>query len=304
MDLAVIMDEVELIIIRKLLENSRLTFRELAEITSLSVSTIHKRIQSLIDDGTINAFIVRPTMVSLKGLWLLASGTSNAKAMDLVSQELGNHETVNLVTIASGKFLYIGAYLRDISELQEFTSFLTKASQISDPTIGIINIPYITTPETLSSIDYKILKTLNRDARKSLTDIGEDVGISAKTVRRRLDRMIENNLAFFTIEWTPKSENNFITVFHLFLHEGTDIKSTILHITEKFSPNIAYVLSYSNIPNFITIHTWTKSSKDSQGIQEAIQDEGFKDVIPHIVLYGNYYDCWVDQLLRTKGKSD
>ncbi|MFX0073483.1 MAG: winged helix-turn-helix transcriptional regulator, partial [Candidatus Hermodarchaeota archaeon] len=201
------MDETDLIIIRKLLENSRLTFRELAEITSISVSSVHKRIQSLIDDGIINAFIVRPTMISLKGLWIMASGASNAKSMDLVSQELGNHESINLVTIASGKYLYIGAYLRNISELQEFSSFLTKASQISNPSIGIINIPYITTPETLSTIDYKILKTLNRDARKSLTEIGEDVGISSKTVRRRLDRMIENQLAYFTIEWTPKSEN-------------------------------------------------------------------------------------------------
>ena len=294
------MDEIDLIIIQKLLENSRLTFRELAEITSMSVSTIHKRIQNLIDDGTINAFIVRPTMISLKGLWVMASGNSSAKSMDLVSQELGNHESIYLVTIASGKFLYIGAYLRDISELQEFTSFLTNTSQINDPKIGIINIPYITTPETLSSVDYKILKTLNRDARKPLTDIGEAVGISAKTVRRRLNRMIEYNLAFFTIEWTPKSENNFITIFHIYLNEGTDISSTIQHIYNKYSQNVVYCLAFSNIPNYITMHTWAKTSIDAQKIQEELQNEGFKDIIPRIILYGNYYDCWVDQLLRSK----
>ncbi|UCC19456.1 MAG: AsnC family transcriptional regulator [Promethearchaeota archaeon] len=294
------MDEIDLIIIRKLLENSRLTFRELAEITTMSVSTIHKRIQSLIEDGIINAFIVRPTMISLKGLWIMASGASSAKSMDLVSQELGNHENINLVTIASGKYLYIGAYLRNIAELQEFTSFLTNTSQISDPTIGIINIPYMTTPETLSSIDYKILKTLNRDSRKPLTDIGEDVGISAKTVRRRLDRMIENRLAFFTIEWTPKSENNFITIFHIYLNEGTDMNSTVQHIYQKYAQNLVYCLTFSNIPNYITMHTWAKTSIDAQKIQEELQTEGFKDLIPRIILYGNYYDCWVDQLLRSK----
>ncbi|MFW9938075.1 MAG: AsnC family transcriptional regulator [Candidatus Thorarchaeota archaeon] len=294
------MDEIDLIIIRKLLENSRITFRELAEITSMSVSTIHKRIQNLIDDGTINAFIVRPTMISLKGLWLLSSGTSNAKSIDLISQELGNHETIYVVSIASGKYLYVGAYLRNISELQEFTSFLSKTSQISNPSIGIISIPYITTPETLSSIDYKILKTLNRDSRKTLTEIGEDVGISPKTVRRRLDRMIENKLAYFTIEWTPKSENNFITIFHIYLNEDTDINSTIQHIYQKYNQNVAYCLSYSNIPNYITMHTWAKTSIESQKIQEELQTEGFKDVIPRIILYGKYYDCWVDQLLRSK----
>ena len=45
-----IMDEIDLIIIRRLMENSRLTFRELAEITNMSVSTIHKRIHNLKKD--------------------------------------------------------------------------------------------------------------------------------------------------------------------------------------------------------------------------------------------------------------
>ena len=294
------MDVIDLIIIRKLLENSRITFRELAGITSMSVSTIHKRIQNLVDDGTINAFIVRPTMISLKGLWIMASGPSNAKSMDLVSQELGNHESINLVSIASGKYLYIGAYLRNISELQEFTTFLTKTSQINDPKIGIINIPYLTTPETLSSVDYKILKTLNRNARKPLTDIGEDVGISAKTVRRRLDRMIENQLAYFTIEITPKSENNYITIFHIYTNEGTNLSSTVQHIYQQYSQNVLYCLTYSNIPNYITMHTWAKTSLDTQRIQESLQNEGFKDVVPRIIFYGTYYDCWIDQLLRSK----
>ena len=99
-------------------------------------------------------------------------------------------------------------------------------SHISEPTIGIINIPYLTIPEPLTSIDYKILKTLNRDSRKPITDIADDVGFSAKTVRKRLDRMIENNLASFTIEWAPVFENNFITVFHLYLKENSDMNST------------------------------------------------------------------------------
>ena len=48
------------------------------------------------------------------------------------------------------------------------------------------------------------------------------------------------------------------------------------------------------------MHTWAKTSKDSQKIQEALQTEGFKDIIPRIMLYGYYFDCWVDKLLRIK----
>ena len=50
------MDEIDLIIIKKLIENSRVTYRELAEMVDMSITTIYKRINKLVDDGNINAF--------------------------------------------------------------------------------------------------------------------------------------------------------------------------------------------------------------------------------------------------------
>ncbi len=55
------MDEIDLIILKRLLENSRLTYRELAEMTNMSVSVIHKRINKLVDDEIIETFIARPS---------------------------------------------------------------------------------------------------------------------------------------------------------------------------------------------------------------------------------------------------
>jgi len=294
------MDETDLIILKKLFGNSRLTYRELADITDMSVSAIHKRVKSLVDDEIIENFIARPSVIALKCLWVIIFGASNAKSMDAVCKELGQHECVESTAIGGGKFLIIVGFLRDISELQDYSVFVSGTAQISEPTIGIINVPYITTPEPLTSIDYKILKTLNRDSRKPITDVADDVGLSPKTVRKRLDRMIENNLATFTIQWKPLYGVSFITVFNLFLNEGTDMISTIQHINQKYSKNVIVCFSYSNIPNMITLQTWAKTAQESQRIQEELQTEGFKDIIPHIALSGNYYDCWIDQLLRTK----
>jgi len=293
------MDKIDLLILKKLLENSRLTYRELADINNMSVSAIHKRIKKLEDDGIITAYIAQPSVIALKCLFILIFGSSDAKSMDAVSKELGQHESVRFVGITGGKFLYITAYLRDISELQGYSAYVSKAAFISEPTIGIINVPYLTTPEPLTNIDYKILKTLNRDARKPITDIADDIGLSAKTVRKRLVRMVENKLASFSIQWMPH-KNNFVMVFHLILNDGTDINSTLQNINEKYSQNIAYCLSYSNIPKLITMHTWAKNTQDAQKIQEELLTEGFKDVFPHIFIDANWFDCWVDKLLRTK----
>jgi len=294
------MDEIDLFILRKLSKNSRLTYRKLAEMTNMSISAIHKRIRSLVDGGIINAFIARPSIIALKCLWVLIFGTSNAKSMDAVSKELGQHENISSVAIATGKILYISGFLRDITGLRDFSAYVSKTANISEPTVGILNIPYITTPEPLTTLDYKILKSLNRDSRKPLTDIADEVGLSAKTVRKRLNRMIENHLVEFTIEMTLKSEHNLITGFHISLNEGTSIDSSIQNIYEKFNQNVIGCLSYSNIPNFFAMYIWTKAIQDSQKISEELQAEGFKDIIPIIFLHSKFYDCWVDQLLRTK----
>ena len=294
------MDEIDFIILKKLLENSRVTYRELGEIINMSVSAVHKRVNKLVEEGIIDGFIARPSVISLKYLWVLIFGTSSAKSMGDVSKELGQHESIKAIAIAGNKYFYISAYLRNISELQEFSSYVSKTAQMAEPTVGIINMPYITEPEPLTQIDYKILRSLNKDSRKSITDITDDTGLSAKTVRKRLDRMIENNLAEFIIELRLLYKDCFVNIFHLFLNEGTNMNSAINHINENYSQNFSHCLSYSNIPNFITLHTWAKSPQDSQKIHEELQTEGFKDIIPHIFLSAEYYDCWLDQLLRTK----
>ena len=293
------MDEIDFFLLKKLVENSRFTYRELAEMIDFSVSATHKRINKLIEGGIIEAFRARPSIIALKSLLVIIFGTSKVKSIDTISDELGQHESIIFVGIAGQKSLYVYALLRDVSELQEFSIFVSKTAHISEPIVGIVNVPYITTPEPLTSVDYKILKTINRDARKPITDIADDVGVSAKTVRKRLDRMIENNLVSFTIQWKLWYVS-FITVFGIILNEGTDIRSTIQHLNQKYSKNIFSCLSYSNIPNFITLETWATNAHESQKIQEELQSEGFKDITPYIAYSGNYYDCWVDQLLRTK----
>jgi DNA-binding Lrp family transcriptional regulator len=293
------MDEIDFILLKNLAGNSRLTYRTLADMFDFSVSAIHKRINKLIEDGTIEAFVARPSIIALKSLFVIIFGTSKAKSMDAVQNEIGQHENILFVGIAGAKSLYTYAILRDISELQEFSTYVSRTAQINEPIVGIVNVPYMTTPEPLTTIDYKILKTMNRDARKSVVDIADDTGLSAKTVRKRLNRMIENNLVSFTIQW-KLWYSSFITVFRIILNEGTDMRSTIQHLNQKYSKNVFSCLSYSNIPNMITLETWAPNAQESRKIQEKLQIDGFKDIIPYIAYSGNYYDTWVDQLLRTK----
>ena len=63
--------------------------------------------------------------------------------------------------------------------------------------------------------------------------------------------MIDHKLVSFTIEWIPMYENTYFIDFYLFLNEGTNLNSTIQHLKNKFSQNIAYSITFSNIPHLI-----------------------------------------------------
>lgn len=294
------MDEIDLIILRKLREDSRLTYRKLADLINMAVSTIHKRINTLKEDEVILGFTARPSIIALKSLVVTVFGTSNAKSLSAVSKELGQNENIVSVAWASGKMMYISGILRDISALRDHSIYVSKTAKMSEPTVGIIDVPYITLPEPLTSIDYKIIKSLNRDSRKPLVDVADDVGLSTKTVKKRLDRMIENNLVEFSIEWSDKAENNLTTSFHIHLKEGTDLITTSKYLFEKYNQNVIGCIAFSNIPNFIIMITWTKNTQESHEIEEKLQTEGFREVIPHLIIYTDYHDCWVDNLLRSK----
>jgi len=89
-------------------------------------------------------------------------------------------------------------------------------------------------------------------------------------------------------------------MFHIHLNEGSNIDSISKYLYDKYNQNLNFVMSFSNIPNFLLVGVWTRTAQDSQKIQEQLQTEGFKDIVPHIFLSSRYYDTWIDQMLRTK----
>ncbi|MCY3413016.1 MAG: Lrp/AsnC family transcriptional regulator [Candidatus Heimdallarchaeota archaeon] len=293
------MDEVDLHIMQLLTINSRLTNRELADATSLSVSAVHKRIKSLEENQVITAYIARPSIIALNSIPVVIFGRSKAKSMKIIKELLGSHENIFSIAIASGNMIYISGMLRNISELQVISTFAQSEGLLDDYQVGLVNEPY-GSPVQLSPTEFKILKSLNRDARKSLVDVAKDIGSSAKTVRRYLEEMIDEQKVSFTIEWAPLYQQSFISVFHIYTTASQNTSEMVQKLIEKFSNNLVVCVSFGNIPNFILLETWSPSARDSQDILEELQEEGFTDIIPHVLLSINWFSNWIDDLIDSK----
>ena len=297
------MDEKDIFLILSLLTNSRTPYQVLAEQLHLSVNAVHKRIQTLIEDGVIQGFTTKPSLHSLGAYDVIIYGQSRSKSISETMKELSSNDSIYWVAVASGNNLYIGCYIRSIGELEGLSEFIRNTAKMPEPKVGILNwgAPASKPSEPFDDFDWQIIYQLRNDSRKPLAEIAEALNASAKTVRRRLDDMICNYFIDISLKWYPDKGNDIITIFHTRTHPGT--RFTQQDLTRKYQPNLLYIMTFSNLPGEHLLVTWTRSMKELKDLGAKIEGEGvFESVSPSILYTGMIYPTWRDKLTEELGK--
>lgn len=276
-------------------------YRELAEKLNLSVTAVHNRIQALIDAGVIRKFTARPSILAQNAIHVLIIGATKADNIRVLTGKLQTHGSIYWLAAAGGNILYIGAYLKDIAELRQLVCFVEENAQIPQPTVGITvsplpaNLKALNLETSLCDLDYKIIRSLKDDSKKPVTDIAEEIGVSAKTVRRRLDRMIKNFLIELSIDWYPDASNDIMSVFHVQCKPEAD-KNLPSMLLGKYYPSTLFYWGFSNIPNSYLFITWSPTSRDVKDLREKIEQEpGVQSVAPNIIFTGYIFETWRDK---------
>ena len=295
------MDKTDVILCQLLLANSRLSYRELAEKLDLSVTAVHNRIQSLIEVGIIRKFIAKPSIFAQGAIHVFIYGYSKTNSIRGLGPKLEKHGSIYWLAVGGGNVLYIGAYLKNIAELETLVGFIKENAELPEPTVGITSSPMppflkeLKIDSKLCELDYKIIRSLKDDSRKATSVIAEEIGVSAKTVSRRLTRMINNYLIELSIEWYPDASNDLISVFHVHLKPDAT-PNTPNAILQKHYPNTLFYWGFSNIPGVYVFVVWTPTSKEIKEIREKIEAEpSVQSVAPNIIYTGYVLKSWRDE---------
>jgi DNA-binding Lrp family transcriptional regulator len=285
-----------------LLENSRTPYRELADKLNLSANAVHKRIQSLIEMGVIRKFTTKISLQALQAVVATLYGKSEAESIANLHEKLGKHGSIYWVTLGGGNYMIVGAYLRNMQEIEPFVDYVKKEALIPNPVIGIhSSVPTnlrFNSDKTLHSLDRQIIYALSNDSRKPISDVAEEVGVTAKTVRRRLSSMTKRGLLEFSIEWFPDTSNDIITTMQLKLKPDAN-KNTVSNILKKYFPNMLFSFQFINIPNELLCFVWTNTMKELKEIQQRLEkEETVASIVSNILYTGYIFDTWRDELVR------
>jgi len=301
------MDEIDLKILLLLFNNSRLSYREISDHLGLSVNAVYKRVQALIDLRIIEKFTARLKPYAINAIYAFIFEQSNAQDMEKVISELGQHDNTWQIILSSRNYLYIGAMLEDIHQLDEYSSFISQTAEIQSPKIGLLSgvhytapIPYIV-PKSRSmhydKLDIEIIRSLCNDSRKPITEIAEDVNSTSHTVRRRLTRMMEEGIIELSINFNPEASNDIFALLQISINPSVDKNEFAQYLNEKYNPNLFYCWTFSNLPNLILCWVWSNTMKELTELVENIKKENVDSIMFDIMTKGLYFDTWKEKML-------
>ena len=301
------MDDIDLKIILLLMNNSRLTYREISDHLGLSVNAIYKRVQTLTDLKIIEKYTARLKPYAINAIYTFIFGQSNSQNMDSTITELGKHKNTWQIILSSRNYMYIGAMLENIHQLEEYSSYISQIAQIQSPKVGLLSgvnyispVPYIVPKSgslSYDNLDKEIIRSLNKDSRKPIAEIAEDISSTPNTVRRHLSRLIEEGIIELSINFNPESSNDTFALFQITTNPSVDRSELAQYLNKKYNPNLFYCWTFSNLPNLILCWVWTNNMKELTEIVEKIKKENVESILFDLMYKVYYFDTWKEELL-------
>jgi len=305
------MDKIDFTICMMLMVNSRIPYRELAEQFNMSVNSIHKRIKSMVELQIIEKFVTHLSFRAFDPipLNLVMFGNSKTKNPKDLIEELGKNENIYNATYHSGNLFIIHAHIQETSYLDPLVSFVRQVGQIPELKVGLHSVPSPSNlkesrNQQLSKLDFFIINSLKDNSRKTFADIADEVGTSTKTVRRHLNRLIEEDLVNFSINWYPDKGSEIIVTIILDLEPNAIVNKTkfLEELQRRYSKEILFSWAFSTLPNTIVICVWFSKMKELQELEASLRSEKVDSISVNVGIEGILFPTWRDTYLEDKIK--
>ena len=194
------LDELDGKILRSLSRNCRVSYNSLGSEIDMTAKSVKARVKKMQSSGVIDSFIVKvnPMVLGYSKVCILVLRINN-----ITADEKHIRRSISLL----GDILNTGHVLGNIStfkfavkkeaeeKLELLVDVIGQDHLIQNQTVAFQNVR-----EQPTYVDFKIMRCLLDNPRMQISDIAEKISMSSKTVARRLEKMIGNDVLDFTIQ--------------------------------------------------------------------------------------------------------
>ena len=190
-------------------------FRSVARKLGVDENTVRKRLAKLRRSGFLREWLVavNPTLLGQRvALVWLQVGRAARKAELL--QQLALVDGVSLVLNYFGPALGLQIYYPDERALDRRLALISRIALASGLERREVTFP--TSSTHLRRIDWRIIRSVERDPWKPYVDIAREVGVSSATVKRHLARLNRSKALYLLAEIDPRATAGTLMA-HLFV---------------------------------------------------------------------------------------
>ncbi len=271
----------------------RATFRDLSRVMGLSVTAVHKRFRSLVVRGIFRRFTASPSPWAYACPVCMISGRFDPHEEEEVLSSIVSDDRVHSVHIGSGEFIYVAAIARPGESIEDVKREIIAAGGIEEPFTDSMHPPRPSAE--LQPEDHLIISALRDDCRRPLQEVAELTGMSTKTLKRRLDRMRDEELIWMRLEWSPLISGDYLAIMNVTLADGSPNLDAVNEIRRRYMPPVVGLSALVEHPRQLLLGVWARNLVELHETRRELQGCGlFGSLRYHILTDMLDCRCWID----------
>ncbi|MGY5858810.1 MAG: winged helix-turn-helix transcriptional regulator [Candidatus Thorarchaeota archaeon] len=185
------MDSTDIGILRALGENCRASYQEMGRDLGMSANAIKKRVNKLIDNGTVHSFVVYLSFAMIDAesfLAILTPEVSNREE-EILKQIVKNPHVFSTGLLSDGTCIIFAEYEGE-SGKSDFKQFLNSLNDVAHFELHNERSPKGNKVE-FRPLQIRVLNSLVEDPRAPATAIAEKTGLTPRRVRKIIQQLID-----------------------------------------------------------------------------------------------------------------
>ena len=274
----------------------------IAKALRLTPERVRDRIAGMEEAGLISGYGIVPNSrhLGVETSWYYYAFPDD-DAVDRAMEKLEPVDGVAACCAFLGGLMCVGIYHRSPADLErKLRLLLALAGEGELRKFFDVEMPLVHRP--LSRLDWLIVQALRPDAVQPPAEVARDLRVSAKTVKRRLDRMA-NEGSVFVVPWLDGSKAEGMFLFYLLVGTGEEAgPGTLNALRRAFDGSLVSVdlLAARELGTYSLLLA-AKSMSDADALRRAARKvKGVSSSRPFLFRAASESDAWVDEAIAER----
>ncbi len=267
----------------------------------LGTELVKDRITKMEAAGVIQGYEAFPNLRHLGLAQTTVHYNVDGRAKSKVADRLRDMEGISGVFEFVGPGLCVDVYYRDQGELERRLRLIGTLTEAPAPS-RLFDYPYPDIGGELTGLDWRILHALRKDARRGPNEIGEEVGVSGKTVHRRIERMVAQNAFDVVPRLDPGEFPDLIPLNLACYFDPAAAAKTVASITKELGEQVfyAWVPPSAQVGNF-DIFAWVRKPREIEALRRRVGAvSGVERVEAMLPCNAVFTSDWLTQAIRAR----